>query len=52
MIENLSIFDFTLDSGDMAKIASLGTNKALLDHPNNPDLIRWFNERKPGTSLK
>lgn len=51
MIENLNIFDFSLVSNDMAQISTLQTNKPLLDHPNNPELIRWFNERKPGTSL-
>ncbi len=51
MIENINIFDFTLDNNDLAKIAALDNpDKQLLNHLD-PDLIRWFHEREPGTSL-
>lgn len=51
MRENLSIFDFELNSADMAKIAKLETNKPMLDH-QDPQRIKWFNERTAGESLK
>lgn len=51
MRENLNIFDFELNSADMAKIAKLETNKPMLDH-QDPQRIKWFNERTAGESLK
>lgn len=51
MKENLSIFDFELSNADMAKIAKLETNKPMLDH-QDPQRIKWFNERTAGESLK
>ena len=51
MRENLAIFDFELTAADMAQIAKLETNKPLLDH-QDPQRIKWFNERTAGESLK
>ena len=51
MRENLAIFDFELSAADMAQIAKLETNKPLLDH-QDPQRIKWFNERTAGESLK
>ncbi len=51
MRENLNIFDFELSNADMAKIAKLETNKPMLDH-QDPQRIKWFNERTVGESLK
>ena len=51
MRENLAIFDFTLSAADMAQIAKLETNKPMLDH-QDPQRIKWFNERTAGESLK
>ena len=52
MAENLAIFDFTLSGDDMKKIAALdGAKPKLLDH-QDPQRIKWFNERVAGESLK
>ena len=51
MRENLAIFDFELSAADMAQIAKLETHKPLLDH-QDPQRIKWFNERTAGESLK
>ncbi len=52
MGENLAIFDFELGADEMQKIAALdGTKPKLLDH-QDPQRIKWFNERVAGESLK
>ena len=40
-----------LDASDMAQIAMLDTRKPLIDH-QDPQRIKWFNERVAGESLK
>lgn len=42
---------FALDASDMAQIALLDTRKPLIDH-QDPQRIKWFNERVVGESLK
>ena len=49
--ENVAALDFALDASDMAQIALLDTRKPLIDH-QDPQRIRWFNERVAGESLK
>ena len=46
MAENMAIFDFALDDGDMAAISPLDTGKSLfLDH-RDPAIVKWLSERK------
>lgn len=49
--ENVTALAFTLDASDMAQIAMLNTRKPLIDH-QDPQRIKWFNERVAGESLK
>ena len=49
--ENVAALDFALDASDMAQIALLDTRKPLIDH-QDPQRIKWFNERVAGESLK
>lgn len=46
MIENFSVFDFTLNAEDKRKIASLDENKSLfLDH-RNPATVQFLSSYK------
>ena len=49
--ENLNIFDFSLDSEDKAKIATLNTGNVGINH-RDPKMIKWLNEMKIGESLR
>ena len=51
LTENVAALDFVLDASDMAQIALLDTRKPLIDH-QDPQRIKWFNERVAGESLK
>ncbi|PPB74512.1 2,5-diketo-D-gluconic acid reductase [Campylobacter hyointestinalis subsp. hyointestinalis] len=51
LIENISIFDFSLSDTDMALIATLERTKPLFNH-HDPEKIKWLNERKAGESVK
>lgn len=42
MIENFDVFDFTLDSEDMAKIAALDTAKSQFFSHQDPAVVEWF----------
>ncbi|WP_394909165.1 aldo/keto reductase [uncultured Helicobacter sp.] len=46
MRENVNIFDFNLDSNDMAKIACLEQNKSYFVMPNNPQHTQWIIQGK------
>lgn len=48
MDENLAIFDFALDDGDIAAIAALDNKaSAFFDH-RDPAMVRWIGTRKLG----
>lgn len=51
MIENLSIFDFALDSKDKAQIATLEVGRSIGLNHQDPATIKWFNELKIGESV-
>ena len=46
MAENLNVFDFALDAGDMAAIATLETGTSSFFSHRDPDIVRWMSERK------
>jgi 2,5-diketo-D-gluconate reductase A len=46
MQENLAIFDFELDAGDMAKIASLEMGNSQFFSHRDPAIVKWMSERK------
>lgn len=48
MLENMSIFDFSLDKSDFDAISAL-PSKQLLNH-HDTKTIQWLNERKVGSS--
>lgn len=43
MIENISIFDFELDSNDKTQIAKLNKGKSLFFNPQDVERIKWLN---------
>lgn len=43
MVENISIFDFALDSNDKAQIAKLNKGKSLFFDPQDVKRIEWLN---------
>ena len=46
MIENLAVFDFELDEGEMARIQTLDTaTSSFFDH-RDPKIVKWMSERK------
>ena len=46
MRENLDVFDFALDVGDMANIASLETGTSSFFSHRDPAMIRWMKDHK------
>jgi 2,5-diketo-D-gluconate reductase A len=46
MIENLNIFDFELDSADMARIATLETGTSSFFSHRDPAIVKWMSERR------
>jgi 2,5-diketo-D-gluconate reductase A len=46
MRENLDVFDFALDDGDMASIAKLETGTSSFFSHRDPEIVRWMSERK------
>jgi 2,5-diketo-D-gluconate reductase A len=46
MVENLAIFDFELDAGDMEQIANLDTGTSSFFSHRDPAIVKWMSERK------
>jgi 2,5-diketo-D-gluconate reductase A len=46
MLENFSVFDFKLDSGDMEAIAALDQGKSSFFDHRDPDIVKWMGTRK------
>ena len=46
MVENLSIFDFTLDAADLARIATLETGQSSFFSHRDPAMVKWISERR------
>jgi 2,5-diketo-D-gluconate reductase A len=46
MAENIAVFDFELDDGDMARIATLDTNTSSFFSHRDPAIVKWMSERK------
>ena len=46
MEENLQVFDFALDAGDMARIATLETGKSSFFSHRDPAMVKWMAERR------
>lgn len=46
MVENLAIFDFQLDSTDMAAIATLETGQSAFFSHRDPAIVKWMAERR------
>ncbi|MGO4395238.1 aldo/keto reductase [Variovorax sp. M-6] len=46
MEENLNVFDFQLDDGDMARIAKLDTATSSFFSHRDPAIVKWMAERK------
>ena len=44
--ENLNIFDFQLDAGDMARIATLETGTSSFFSHRDPAIVKWMSERR------
>ncbi len=42
MVENLSIFDFTLSQADMEQIRTLDTGKSIFGDHRDPKRVKWF----------
>lgn len=47
MAENFSVFDFELESTDMAQIAALDTGKSLFFEHRDPAMVKWLAEYQP-----
>lgn len=45
MIENLAVFDFELDSSDMAQFATLETGRSSFFSHRDPGIVKWMSER-------
>jgi 2,5-diketo-D-gluconate reductase A len=45
MLENLDVFDFTLDEDDMAGIATLETGTSQFFSHRDPAIVKWMSER-------
>ncbi|MGC9400460.1 MAG: aldo/keto reductase, partial [Anaerolineae bacterium] len=46
MLENISVFDFELDSEDMAAITTLDTKTSRFFDHRDPEIVKWLGERK------
>lgn len=46
MTENLAIFDFELDTEDIAKIAPLDTGTSSFFSHRDPEIVKWMNGRR------
>lgn len=46
MAENLDVFDFQLDSEDVARIATLETDTSSFFSHRDPAIVKWMSERK------
>ena len=46
MAENLAIFDFELDTDDIAKITTLDTGTSSFFSHRDPKMVKWMSERK------
>ena len=46
MAEILAIFDFELDTDDLARIANLDTGASNFFSHRNPAIVKWLSERK------
>jgi 2,5-diketo-D-gluconate reductase A len=46
MVENLTIFDFELDSNDTAQIGALDTGTSSFFSHRDPAIVKWMSERK------
>jgi 2,5-diketo-D-gluconate reductase A len=46
MVENLAIFDFELDTDDMANITTLDTGASSFFSHRDPSIVKWMSERK------
>jgi 2,5-diketo-D-gluconate reductase A len=46
MAENLDVFNFALDDGDMASIAKLKTGTSSFFSHRDPEIVKWMSERK------
>lgn len=46
MAENLAIFDFELDDGDMEQIAKVDTGTSSFFSHRDPAIVKWMSERK------
>src|SRR5204863_627309 len=46
MVENLAIFDFELDTNDLAGISSLDTGTSSFFSHRDPGIVKWMSERK------
>ncbi|MET0323337.1 MAG: aldo/keto reductase [Duganella sp.] len=46
MAENLDVFDFQLDSDDVARIATLETATSSFFSHRDPAIVKWMSERK------
>ena len=44
MIENINVFDFSLNSNDMAKIAALDKGKSQSFDQQDPKKVQWIIE--------
>ena len=46
MLENISVFDFYLDTEDMAAITTLDTRTSCFFDHRDPEKVKWLGERK------
>jgi 2,5-diketo-D-gluconate reductase A len=46
MAENLDVFDFSLDDGDVAAIAALETGTSSFFSHRDPAMVKWMAERR------
>lgn len=46
MAENINVFDFQLDDGDIARIAALETGTSSFFSHRDPAMVKWMSERK------
>ncbi|RZJ03330.1 MAG: aldo/keto reductase, partial [Rubrivivax sp.] len=46
MAENLDVFDFALDAGDVERISALETGTSSFFSHRDPAIIQWMSERR------